>query len=354
MCGYFLNATSEDPILMSGYIYDSENSTKGEALVMRTLPLTKLYTRELLFEHGSIHFKNLRNTIADVLIVSAANGTAETVYQDVPPVASECVLYWCVQSIRSSYDWGAYHEEIIQAVYNTTPGSSPWLTTPFQSETDNGTDISYLEDIVIDVDHVGDDHVVYGVTNSSAAAVIHGFVDIFPAFSTAMNESARPTMRFKTWSTGPAWLRYLEFNPWLAPNNVTRHVERLAKAMTSVMRSTPGQSKVPGAAYYKETYISVRWEWLTFPLLLLVLSLVFLVSTIIKTSEDTGAGIWKTSTMPALIFGLPQETQAQFANSSTWNSAQETKKVRIRLLPKMGWRVSGQPLPAPTAPAGFI
>jgi hypothetical protein len=251
----------------------------------------------------------------------------------------------------------------VSTVYNTTAGSSPWLSIPFQTEFENGTDVFYIEDIVIDVDQASHDHIVYGASNVSASAIIQGFIDVFPAFSTVMNESAIPFMRFKTWSGGPAWLRHLEFNPWLASNNVTRHMERLAKAMTNVIRSSPDQEKVAGAAYFRETYISVRWEWLAFPLLLLVLSLVFLISTMIKTSKDTGAGIWKTSTLPTLIYSLPRETQAQFSKSSTWNSAQDTKRVRIRLLPKTGWRVSGQsqlgsspqlPHPAVQAPRGWI
>jgi len=348
---------------MSGYVYNAENLTKGEALVMRTLPLTTLYTRDLLYGNGSIHFKDLRNTIADFLVVSAANGSADTVYQDVRPVANECVLHWCVQTIRASYDEGAYHEEVINIAYNTTTGPSPWLATPFETEFQNGTDVFYMEDIVIDTNQTGHDHVVYGTSNSSASAIILAFIDIFPSFSTVMNESAVPSMRFKTWSSGPAWIRYLDFNPWLAPNNVTTHMERLAKAMTNVIRSTPGQDKVAGAAYSSETYISVEWAWLTFPLILLVLSFVFLVSTIIKTSKDTGTGVWKTSTMPTLIYSLPKETQAQFTKSSTWNGTQDTKKVRIRLLPKTGWRVSGQsllnrspqlPRPAVQAPRGWI
>ncbi|CAN9107388.1 unnamed protein product [Alternaria alternata] len=363
MCGYFVNATSEDPILMSGYIQNPENLTKGEALIMRTLPLTTAYRRERLFNHGSIHFKDLRATIVDVLIVSAANGSSENVYQDIFPIANECVLYWCVQTTQSSYDSGAYHEDIIHTVANTTAGPSPWLAIPFQTDFENGTDIFYLEDIVIETNQANGDHTVYGVSNNSASAVIQSFIDIFPAFSTVTNESVLPTMRFKTWSTGPAWLRYLDFNPWLAPNNVTRHMERLAYAMTNVMRSTPGQEDVAGGAYYKETYNSVRWEWLTFPLVLLVLSLVFLVSTMVKTSKNTGTGIWKTSAMPTLIYSLPKEAQAQFAKPSTWNSAQETKKVRIRLLPRTGWRISGQsqsstspklPHPAVQAPRGWI
>jgi hypothetical protein len=357
MCGYFLNATSETPILMSGYLYNPNNSTKGEALIMRALPLTTLFTRERLFNSGSLHFKDLRDTIADVLLVSATNGSAETVYQDAPPVANECVLSWCVQTLRSSYDSGMYHEEVVHTVYNTTAGPSPWIAIPYQTEFENGTDIFYIGDINIGIDHFGDGHntTQYGTSNETASSIIQGFVDIFPAFSTASNESAKPTMRYKTWSGGPPWIRLLEFNPWLAPNNVTRHMERLATAMTNVIRSVEGNTEIVlGSSYGREVFIRVRWEWLTFPLLLLVLSLVFLISTIVKTSKDVETGIWKTSAMPTLIYSLPKDTQQAYASQSLWknNADQKIKKIKIRLLPNQGWRVSGQTCTSPTRAAG--
>jgi hypothetical protein len=98
-----------------------------------------------------------------------------------------------------------------------------------------------------------------------------------------------------------------------------------------------------GDSYQIEAYVSIQWEWLAFPLALLVLSFIFLVSTIIKTSRDGETGVWKTSAMPTLIYGLPKETQGQFVSSSTWSSGQGApKKTRIKLLPNMGWRISGQ------------
>jgi hypothetical protein len=128
----------------------------------------------------------------------------------------------------------------------------------------------------------------------------------------------------------------------MAPNNLTRHVEKLAVAMTNRIRSSESGEMLQGEAFYGEQYILVQWEWLIFPFLLLVLCLVFLVSTIIKTSKDTSTGIWKTSAMPTLIYGLPKDAQSKLSPSSTWNNSDKSsRKVRIKLLPDRGWRVSG-------------
>ena len=119
-CNYFLNANSETPILMSGYLWDPSNSTAGEALTMRALPLTEITRKITLYCDGLLHFKGIRHKIQDVFIVSASDGTAETVYRNETPVAQECHLSWFVETMQSSYAWGGYVEEVISTALNTT------------------------------------------------------------------------------------------------------------------------------------------------------------------------------------------------------------------------------------------
>jgi hypothetical protein len=352
--------------MMSGYLLDQGNSSMGEVLMMRTLPLTDPIYRAPTYGNSSIFFKHIRHKIEDVLIVSARNGLAEEVYRNATPVAQECVLAWCVKTIKSSYNQGDYSEVVIDTVFNTTSGAFPWHGYPFEAENmDSGTEIFYMENVTIKVDAPTNEHDSheYGVANITAFSLAVGFEDIFPAFTTMADKSATPIFRYKASVVGPSWTRTVSFNPWMAPNNVTKHMERLATALTNIVRSSPSHQDVEGSAWAKETFISVRWQWLIFPFLLLILSLVFLVSTIIKTSKDSGASVWKTSAMPTLIYSLPKETQGQLTKSSTWSSAKETKKVRIKLLPDRGWRVSGAshlstspqlPRPAVQAPHGWI
>ncbi|CAN9085454.1 unnamed protein product [Alternaria alternata] len=125
-CGYFLNATSSSPVLMSGYrVENSTDSTYGETLLMRTLPLVTNPLRRSLYG-GSINFKHINNPILDALIVSAADGSATSVYRKVPPIAHECVLSWCVQTLLSSYSQGGYEEQVIETFTNTTKTEYLW------------------------------------------------------------------------------------------------------------------------------------------------------------------------------------------------------------------------------------
>lgn len=131
MCGYFLNTTSESdkPVMMSGYLVESVKSdpsgtgAAGEALLTRLLPLTTNPCRQPLYG-GPIHFKNFRNPIADILIVSAPNGV-ESVYRNETPIAHECVLSFCVKTFISGYYKASYEEEVVNTFENNTAGPFP-------------------------------------------------------------------------------------------------------------------------------------------------------------------------------------------------------------------------------------
>ncbi|CAN9085418.1 unnamed protein product [Alternaria alternata] len=370
VCGHFLNVTADIPILLSGYTVDTDtNNTHGETLLLRTIPLTTHLTKERSYGVGSVAFKNIRNPILDALIASATDGP-ESVYQNTTPAVHECVLSWCVQTIESFYDLGGYNERIISSYYNTTGGPNPWISWEIPDEEGGGTWIQYKENITIVPAGIDsndtkskDTAVEYGANNVTASTFMAIFDDFFPASFSVNNVSAIPRLRYKEYMDGPSQ-RYLPFSPWMAPNNLTRHLEKFAAAMTNRVRSSESGEMLHGEAFYGEQYILVQWEWLIFPFLLLALSLVFLVSTIIKTSKDTSTGIWKTSAMPTLIYGLPKDAQSKLSPSSTWNdSDKSSRKVRIKLLPDRGWRVSGVdhldtspqlPSPAVQAPRGWI
>lgn len=352
VCGYFLNTTNSKQVLMSGYVVDSTagGSGVGEVLLARTLPLTDMIEKTPVLG-GSINFKHIRAPILDVLIVSTTN-TSINFPSVAPPAAHECVLAWCTKIIRSAYDQGRYHEEVLSTFVNTTNGSWPWESYTVQGGGENITMTMYAEDIIItppESVREGHEGLVYNQTyrlsNRTASNFIMVFDDYIPSSYTAQSPLGQSLLRYKNFAAGPS-LRNLTFNPLLAPNNITRHFERLAASMTNAVRSdATSRDMLRGMAFNKSQFVSVHWEWLIFPFALLLLSFAFLMSTIVKTSKDTATGTWKTSAMPTLIYGLPKEARNKLAASDTWNSGcGQTKKVRIKLLPDLGWRMSGQSL----------
>jgi hypothetical protein len=116
-------------------------------------------------------------------------------------------------------------------------------------------------------------------------------------------------------------------------------MDRLARAMTSVIRSDPSNEMLAGRAFSQETYVAVHWGWLAFPFTLLLLSLIFPVATILKTDQEGAIGIWETSAVPTLIYGLPQDMQKSLQQDDHVRM-RKARMVRIRLLPDRGWRSS--------------
>ncbi|KAH7093059.1 hypothetical protein FB567DRAFT_514554 [Paraphoma chrysanthemicola] len=350
-CGYFLNVTSDKPTLLSGFVEKkmATNFTADEALLVRTLPLTTFLTKKRLYDTGSINFSSIRNPIVDFLLASARGGP-DSVFNKERPVVHECVLSWCVQEITSSYSYGEYHEEVHAVYQNKTPGPNPWLSYEIPEAEGGGTWTEYHENVTITPppSRLGNPprpgyNDVYGTTNTSLNMVLYLFDDFFPSFYTFFSNATRPQLRYKEYMDGP-YSRALPFNPWLAPNNITRHVEKLARAMTNGMRSSLSREMLSGQAYQQEVYVKIQWEWLSFPFALLILSLIFLVATIAKTAGDGATGLWKTSAMPTLIYGLPRDVQNELSVSETvgQTARKQAGKVRIKLLPDRGWRVSGR------------
>jgi hypothetical protein len=350
VCGYFVNATSHAPILMSGYLVNETNPKNafGEALLVRTLPLTTYLTKKQLFGSGSIKYKHIRNSILDALIVSARNG-AESVYRNEPPIVHECVLSWCVQTIRSSYDWGKYDEEVVSTFENTTIGPSPWESYEVPEEEGGGSFVIYGQNITIEPPEQSSTRTnktvhnsSYGANNVTAGNVINIFGDFFPSYYTADSVSKRPLLRYRNYPVGPR-ISTLDFNPWEAPNNITQHMERLALAMTNIMRSATSKIMTKGDAYVRETYVSVRWEWLTLPLGLLFIAFIFLAATIAKSAVELDrVGVWKTSAYATLLYGLPDDMQKKLTRSaSTGTPRAKAKELKVKLQPNGGWRASG-------------
>jgi hypothetical protein len=347
VCGYFLNATSSSPMLLSGYVLPPNGSiTAGEALIVRAIPLSNFDTKMPYYADGSINFKNVSLPILDALISTVESG-AQGVYNKEAPIVRECMLTWCVHTMKSLYASGTYREEILSTYIQSTLPTDSW---PWNSyETEGGMFLDYTRNVSLHPPYprpYSPEAVIangtYEIRNYTHVNVLMVLDDFFPSFYTTANISVEPFLRFKNYlSVGP-FVQTMAFNPWQF-SNITRHMERMAMALTNTIRSSASKTMLEGNAYEREPYISIQWEWLSFPLALLVLSLVFLVSTIIRTSGDSETGIWKTSTMPTLIYSLPKETQSQFASPLTWGSGKGApRKTRIKLLPNMGWRISGQ------------
>ncbi|CAI6323242.1 unnamed protein product [Periconia digitata] len=345
MCGYFFNITDENPMLMSGYLTANINSSgshaeAGEALILRFLPMIATPDKVPLWDR-SLSFKDIRNPITDVVVVGSVDGVSGT-FQNKTPVATECMLSWCVKEIESSYAYGGYREKIVNTFTNSTPGPFPWTSEKVYGRV-NGSMVTYNENVTITIPG---DNQTFWLNSTTHEGVSTAFDDYFPSFLTVPKGSSDAILRQMTYTAGPPYTRRLPMSMWRPPNNITDHFGRIATEMTNAIRSTRPYDMVEGPAYSLTTFIQVKWEWLIFPFALLFLSIVFLVATIVKTERakgDLGPGVWKTSTMPALIYSLPSDAQKQVKVPwSVDKASEDSRKLRVKLHPEKGWRISGQ------------
>jgi hypothetical protein len=332
---------------MSGYLVEPVNTSiggarHGEALLMRTVPL--LDPLKPLFG-GSIRFGHIRHRIVDVVISGSRD--YDTVFRNETPTLQECVLSWCVKTVKSSYYWANYKEEIIDTYVDTTPGPFPFGS--YFNPSINKSQVQYIENVTMQLPYSKTASATYGISNVTALGFVGAFARIFPSMTTANQDMPRgPSMRLASFKDQR--VLELEFNPWMPPNNVTLHMERLATAWTNVIRSSSSRDMIPGMAFSKENYVSVRWNWLILPFSILFLTFIFLVAVIAKaTRERKRVGIWKTSAIATLLYGLPDDMQKKITlSASTGTPRAKAKDLRVRMLSK-GWRVSGNIL-SPTTP----
>jgi hypothetical protein len=351
VCGYFLNATSNDPVLMSGYVLGSDGQPEGEALLMRTVPLISNPDRDALWG-GSVHYKEVRNPIIDALISSSGN--TSQVFANVAPIIHECVVSWCVKTIESSYSAGTYHENITSTFVNHTGNGTAWSTFQY----DNGdTEFIYSENITINAPSTGSNFskLGWGLNDNTMINTVVVFDRLFPGFTTAAQNSTSPLLRWRTGHPTQVRTKPLDYNPWLQPLNMTDHMRRMTIALTNVIRSSTASSEmVQGQAFDEEVYVEVRWAWLSLPIALLLISFVFLVATVVKSgSEKDQVSIRKNSAIATLLYGLPDHYQKRLAKSDSKGTPRaKAKELKVKLSPTGGWRVSGNlfsPM-TPTAP----
>ena len=85
-----------------------------------------------------------------------------------------------------------------------------------------------------------------------------------------------------------------------ASSNISLTMNNIATAMTKYYRDSVNDTVAYGQVGEIESYIHVRWAWITVPALLVVIGIVFLMQVIFETRRQ-GARIWKTSELPVLF-----------------------------------------------------
>lgn len=339
-CGYYVNASSDDPMLMTGY---GTSSTSNETLIGRLLPLSFSTNGAMSYFNTSIMFRDVPFPILDLIYVFTPGGF-NGVHANVTPVAQECDLRWCIKTVEATVRDGELYESTNDSDEDSQTAWYPWEVDWVEGE------FSYNATPEI---RSKSSNLTFGVaSNASALQAISSFYESSRSFITATEASLAPKFRYTAEGANETLFISAETSPWWHPYNISEHFDNVARTFTNVARAASnGTDLIHGVAYGTETFVEIRWAWFSLPLLLLLLGLFFLVAVILQ-SRASGVQIWKTSVLAVLMHGLPEEqwTGNQTEQSSRAyhkQSAPKTpsissnRRVLVRLSThKVRWRLS--------------
>jgi hypothetical protein len=124
---------------------------------------------------------------------------------------------------------------------------------------------------------------------------------------------------------------------WRASSNLDPWIKRLALSMTNALRNG---SAAPSDPFYDGTGyqlgINIRWQWITLPAALVLLSVLFLVLVMVQTARSPVAA-WKGSPLTALFFDVEQEMRRNVVGQVDKYMGIENAVGNVRV------RLEGQP-----------
>ncbi|MCJ1440621.1 MAG: hypothetical protein MMC23_001107 [Stictis urceolatum] len=111
-------------------------------------------------------------------------------------------------------------------------------------------------------------------------------------------------------------LNYLYKNGNATFESINSTMSSVANSMTTRIRSTssgPEDANLPaiGAVFRTELCIYVQWAWISLPIVLAIITIVFFVAMLYATGRKWGKHYWKASLTALLLHGLNDATRDQ-------------------------------------------
>lgn len=112
-------------------------------------------------------------------------------------------------------------------------------------------------------------------------------------------------------------------------NDLNNSITSMATSMTDHIRSSASSKMLSGTTFRTETYIHVRWPWITLPVILIILSATLLMVVSIRNRKFSTL-LWKSSVLPLLLSKVQIGSEHRFDEMQTVTDVQnESKKIRV-------------------------
>ena len=239
-------------------------------------------------------------------------GFTRTFAQGGHPNATECALYWCVNTYNASASGSNFNEEMTESWTNLTSSRTRYgqdtriYLTPDHCYINGSKSTSDSGNCDFGVDPLSQRALQNYLVNGSEYANTSGFLSGSVSLTTgaAYNDHWLVDGLAANAIMSPYY--YTDYTTEAVYELFDRCFASMANYMSKAIRKIadlgPGYSYGTTNKYL--TYFHVRWGWLAYPILVVILAFVFLVITMIKSRHTEP---WKSSVTALLFHGLTDE-----------------------------------------------
>ncbi len=223
--------------------------------------------------------------------------------------AWECVLSYCVNVYSANVHDGNFEESVTRS----------WLNN--SASLDQGSDLIYRPPTFI--------------TNTTGSESEFRVADLAArAMNSFMSETFTGSGGINSSRSGSAFSSDV-IQALYTAENYSSTIQNLAQAMAKNIRrqNDSGLSPFSGIAYQGETYVHVRWAWFSYPVAIIVLTIILLAGVIIENAQGQ-LRVWGASNI-ALLFhgqGLSLEDVGHAPINTISQMTTKAKAVDVQLI----------------------
>jgi len=299
------------------------SSTTGQFMVADdvanltvTPPASWLTTRRFLWADGYPFPKGgNQSTTSETDVTCQGTGC--------PTAAAECYLYMCIQTYTAEVTNGILKEKIVSSAPVPTNSSSQCYGG-FRRDCLSSADWAVLAGLGImpttnsEADYIGycfdgnydigiNPACIYDFSFISVSSLQYLFTDF--TFDGGPLLSGNLTGEQSYTALGPPELNYLYNGGALNYSTVAATFGSMAQTMTALVRTTPDLgTPAQGAVFYTQTLIRVQWAWLTLPLCLVAMTLLFMVVVMVLVSRKGRRPRGDLFSLNLLFKGVAEDT----------------------------------------------
>jgi hypothetical protein len=279
----------------------------------------------------TIAFQHLKSPIITAVRMDASDAfmTENAAWDETFPKATECALYWCIQSYDTSVVKGQTIEtasevefesnivvegnspedaEAINAYFNST--KSIWRREGFPDALDP-------ENAWLELRPLSNPEEKFSVSCKSAVGAVQYFLDwmVGQEIYNITRLSHGDALELATWnrqltySSNNRFFNYDQPSQVAAPlliylqtTSFSEPTENAARSMSIYMRDYTGDH-VNGTANSWITQIQVNWSYLVIPIFTFVMGSIYVLLVILET-HGLNLPIWKEDSLPMLAYGV--------------------------------------------------